>query len=333
MAFPLRAGDRRLDEWIAAARVLIDETAEEDVAALVDDTSDGGSNTLLSSPEPEVVPTRGKKRKSGEHEKMLPDPSSSDLDDRDHVTKIRNIDLLLFGQYLIKPWYYSPYPDDAPTPRRVLYVCPFCLKYIWTARSITWHRSHCKKKKPPGRAVYIKHKRKIYEVDGKVDKLYCQNLCLLTKLFLDHKTVYFDMEQFMFYILTESGTDKKEGEHIVGYFSKEKQSFESYNLACILILPPYQRQGYGRMLIEFSYELSKREGKIGSPERPLSDLGWLGYRSYWQSVLIDIFRNNVGARPSIRDISLLTSIHEDDIVDTLESMDMLRYWQDENTIW
>ena len=56
------------------------------------------------------------------------------------------------------------------------------------------------------------------------------------------------------------------GHHVVGYFSKEKFTTENYNLACILTLPPYQRKGYGKFLIAFSYELSKREGRPGTPE-------------------------------------------------------------------
>ena len=43
----------------------------------------------------------------------------------------------------------------------------------------------------------------VFEVDGYIHKLYCQNLCLLAKLFLDHKTLYFDVEPFMFHVLTE----------------------------------------------------------------------------------------------------------------------------------
>lgn len=33
---------------------------------------------------------------------------------------------------------------------------------------------------------------------------------------------------------------------------QEKNSFLNYNVSCILTLPPYQRQGYGRLLIDFS---------------------------------------------------------------------------------
>lgn len=78
-------------------------------------------------------------------------------------------------------------------------------------------------------------------------------------MFLDHKTLYYDVDLFLFYVLCE--IDDR-GAHIVGYFSKEKQSEEGYNLACILTLPPYQRRGYGKFLISFSYELSKIERKV-----------------------------------------------------------------------
>lgn len=57
----------------------------------------------------------------------------------------------------------------------------------------------------------------MWQVDGKRHKQYCQHLCLLAKFFLDHKTLYYDVEPFLFYVMTLADSD---GCHTVGYFSK-----------------------------------------------------------------------------------------------------------------
>uniref|UniRef100_A0A3Q4GV77 Histone acetyltransferase n=1 Tax=Neolamprologus brichardi TaxID=32507 RepID=A0A3Q4GV77_NEOBR len=159
--------------------------------------------------------------------------------------------------------------------------------------------------------------------------IYCQNLCLLAKLFLDHKTLYYDVEPFLFYVMTEADNT---GCHLVGYFSKEKNSFLNYNVSCILTMPQYMRQGYGKMLIDFSYLLSKVEEKVGSPERPLSDLGLISYRSYWKEVLLRYLNNFQGKEISIKEISQETAVNPVDIVSTLQSLQMLKYWKGKHLV-
>lgn len=48
------------------------------------------------------------------------------------------------------------------------------------------------------------------------------------------------------------------------------------------------------------YLLSKVEEKVGSPERPLSDLGLISYRSYWKEVLLRYMYNFQGKEISIK---------------------------------
>lgn len=58
-------------------------------------------------------------------------------------------------------------------------------------------------------------------------------------------------------------------------------------------------------LFEKGYLLSKVEEKVGSPERPLSDLGLISYRSYWKDVLLRYLNNFQGKEISIKGWSLL----------------------------
>lgn len=115
--------------------------------------------------------------------------------------------------------------------------------------NLFFFQAKCTLRHPPGNEIYRNGSISFFEIDGRKNKVYAQNLCLLAKLFLDHKTLYYDTDPFLFYVMTV--LDER-GFHIVGYFSKEKESNDDYNVACILTMPPYQRKGYGKLLIEFS---------------------------------------------------------------------------------
>lgn len=53
------------------------------------------------------------------------------------------------------------------------------------------HMNKCGLSHPPANEIYRKDQISVFEVDGNTNKIYCQNLCLLAKLFLDHKVVIF----------------------------------------------------------------------------------------------------------------------------------------------
>lgn len=108
------------------------------------------------------------------------------------------------------------------------------------------------------------------------------------------------------------------------------------------------------------YLLSKVEEKVGSPERPLSDLGLISYRSYWKEVLLRYMYNFQGKEISIKgetedktthetmkpsceysghvcflccaEISQETAVNPVDIVSTLQSLQMLKYWKGKHLV-
>jgi hypothetical protein len=47
-------------------------------------------------------------------------------------------------------------------------------------------------------------------------------------------------------------------------------------------------------------QLSRLEGKPGTAERPLSDLGAVSFRSYWQRAVLDCLRENTKGDISIQ---------------------------------
>lgn len=349
----------RLDEWVRFDRFQIDtlerhgdnenepqERATRRVSSTVSGHTEhsvaiGGGNNELSP-----FQTGGGNWHSNS------DPAFAEFEREHHeTTKVKNIERIVMGDWEVEAWYYSPYPVDY-SDLETLYVCEFCLCYMRKSKTYQKHRATCKCRSPPGKEIYSEGDLKVYELDGKDHKVYCQNLCLLAKLFLDHKTLYYDVNPFYFYIVTKVDN---EGCHIVGYFSKEKVrswegigrnhwmvsqllyaqvSSEGYNLACILTLPQFQKSGYGKFIISLSYELSKREGKTGSPEKPLSDLGKVSYRSYWTYVLMNLLaEHDTSTDISINDICERTGIKTEDIISTLQSLDMVKVWKGQHVVY
>lgn len=232
------------------------------------------------------------------------------------------IECIEFGGWEIDTWYAAPYPEEY-SRNRVLYICEFCLKYM-NSDYVAWrHKLKCPAKHPPGDEIYRHNSVSVFEVDGRKNPVYCQNLCLLAKLFLGSKTLYYDVEPFLFYVLCEYD---EWGYHFVGYFSKEKRQSSQNNVSCILTLPIHQRKGYGNLLIDFSYLLTRVEQKTGSPEKPLSDMGLVSYRNYWRLIMCRYLLQHVPADKSqkrglsIKQISDDTGMTADDVVSALEGL-------------
>lgn len=211
-----------------------------------------------------------------------PRMTGSLVSDRSHddiVTRMKNIECIELGRHRLKPWYFSPYPQELTT-LPILYLCEFCLKYLKSLKCLQRHLvrivimstacnlvvlrspAHCchpllsfifdrqnvisdilqatrSTAKAPSHSLrltagktklvmgglvspqhYLQHlffRFWLLHVSSIFFQTYSQNLCLLAKCFLDHKTLYYDTDPFLFYVMTEY--DSK-GFHIVGYFSK-----------------------------------------------------------------------------------------------------------------
>lgn len=266
----------------------------------------------------ERVKTRNERRLEDDYSESEDEQLNADIQQFElvhkEVTKIRYIENITIGDYLIQTWYYSPYPRPFHTMKHV-FICEYCFKYFATKAELQRHLIETNERHPPGREIYRKDNISIFVLHGKQQKLTCQCLCLLAKLFLDHKTLFYDVEGFDFYVLCECD---QRGAHFAAYFSRELSKDVDNILACIVALPPYQKKGYGRLLISLGYQIAKRRKRSGGPERPLSDLGKLAFSSYWRETIVELLKLHGKEILSIDDIERITSIQQSDIIDTLK---------------
>lgn len=101
-------------------------------------------------------------------------------------------------------------------------------------------------------------------------------------------------------------------------------SWDNNNLACILVFPPWQRKGLGKILMGVSYELSRRENRIGGPEKPLSELGRKGYMRFWEARVARAVLDMKAKRTlSVGEIAEACWVLAEDVVGTLKDMRVL----------
>lgn len=63
------------------------------------------------------------------------------------------------------------------------------------------------------------------------------------------------------------------------------------------------------------------------PERPLSDMGKVSYRSFWTDAVLTALKKCKSSQTGgVQEISKLTGIDVDDVIDTLKSLDLVKYW-------
>ncbi|KRY58168.1 Histone acetyltransferase KAT8, partial [Trichinella britovi] len=273
----------RMDEWVTLDR--IGELYGMSKATGVTDSSG--------------LKTRSKLK----HDTLNGDISSceEDNDEREN-SMVRNIDYIQMGNFRIKAWYSSRYPLQYC--EKLLFICDRCAKYMLLAKSLKEHMKRCSQRPLPGKQVYRKDNLVVIEVDGDKNKLYCQFLALLGKLFIYHKAVCFLVQEFFFYVLYE--LDEENGYHMAGFYSKEKNS-ECNNLACISVFPQYQKKSYG-LLCHFNSNWNPSWTRTST------------FRS-WQTSLPILF-----CMGDYSDVRQKTAIRLEDIQETLQEMNITYYY-------
>ena len=63
--------------------------------------------------------------------------------------KMKNVNWIEMGRFVIDCWYHSPFPEQYVDENR-LFICEFCLKYYRRRNAYIAHKRSCELKHPPG---------------------------------------------------------------------------------------------------------------------------------------------------------------------------------------
>lgn len=209
-------------------------------------------------------------------------------------SEIKNIN---YGTHCISPLYKSPLLAINGT----LNVCSKCLSFHPTSRSLENHMAMCT---IPFIPIYEEEDFKISKVTPLNKK---QNLCLVSQMFLKSKTLYYEVDDYDFFVVYQ--------DEVFGYFSRQRSGDNSLN--CFMVFPCFQKQGWGTVLVSYSQikeyagaEASGISNKIKGAGKPYSKKAIFCFRKYWKYKVI--------GGTTVREISLKQNIPIDDAIVGLE---------------
>ncbi|KAK3230756.1 hypothetical protein Dsin_002637 [Dipteronia sinensis] len=221
--------------------------------------------------------TRHQKQKIDEtHVEGHEELDAASLREHEEFTKVKNIATIELGRYEIETWYFSPFLPEYSDCLK-MYFCEFCLNFMKRKEQLQRHMVRCSSNfsilwcfmHPPGDEIYRSGILSMFEVDGKKNKVYGQNLSFITMMLICFCSMFCvnvmieDATRLAIFPRIFSEGLNASALNVSCDMMQEKHSEESYNLACILTLPPYQRKGYGNFLIAFFKRLARVLHKVG----------------------------------------------------------------------
>lgn len=231
---------------------------------------------------------------------------------------IRNIDSIRIGDNEIDAWYFSPYPSEFCKSRH-LYICEYCFKYFNSPKLFQFHCHTKNDSRPKGLEIYRKGTISIFEISSKTDRFYCQSLFLLSKLFLEDSSLSYIIDNITYLILCECDEN---GAHPIGFLSRPTDWDGNIIFYEIVILPPFQKQGYSQLLLSCVYEMAHRSLVIGGVGRSLTDLGKPALKRFFINKIVDLFGEYLYEITTVTDITAYTSICKNDVIDTLKDLNI-----------
>uniref|UniRef100_A0A5S6QHX8 Histone acetyltransferase n=1 Tax=Trichuris muris TaxID=70415 RepID=A0A5S6QHX8_TRIMR len=164
---------------------------------------------------------------------------------------------------VFKSVYQSRFPLSALGFDR-LFVCDNCFAHFWEVERLLDHEAGCRYRESAlGSVVYNAGDTQIHQIEGRVHAGW--------------KNWY-----------------------PVAHFSKQSEdnyvdSGAPVNVCCIFVFPQFVRQGYVRLIIDFSSLLWKVIKLSGIPDRSVFYDGIYAYRCYWMNVICVCLERSKGA--------------------------------------